>query len=67
MNDRKFIANSWMGRRSVAPPLQPGKPFVPMAVDKPSGRHAVIRTQLPNWHSYRSWVDKARGNWEQKK
>jgi len=35
--------------------------------DRPVGRHAAIRTKLPDWSSYRSWVDKARGSWDEKK
>jgi hypothetical protein len=61
MNDRNnSIAYSWMSRRS--PP--PGKPFVPLPVDKPVGRHSVT---LPDWHSHKSWVDKVRGSLEEKK
>lgn len=68
MNDRNhFMACSWMNLRSPAPPLQPGKPFVPLPVDNAAGRHAAIRTQFPDWHSYKSWVNKARWNWDEKK
>jgi hypothetical protein len=64
MNDRNnSIAYSWMSRRS--PPS--GKPFVLLPVDKPVGRHSVIRTTLPDWHSHKSWVDKVRGSLEEKK
>ena len=34
---------------------------------KTGGRHAAITTNLYNWHSYKSWADKVRGSWEDKK
>lgn len=65
MNDLNNIARySGKGRRSPPPTLGTTKPIVPMSADKPVGRHSVIRTQLPNWQSYRSWVDKVRGTWK---
>jgi hypothetical protein len=70
MNDRNnFIVSSWMSRRSPPPPIAPDiiKPIGTVPADRPVGRHSVIRTQLPNWHSYRSWVDKVRGSWDEKK
>lgn len=33
----------------------------------PGGRHAAITNSLYNWHSYKSWADKVRGSWEEKK
>jgi hypothetical protein len=32
-----------------------------------SGRHAAITNNLNNWSSYRSWVEKIRGTWEDRK
>jgi hypothetical protein len=34
---------------------------------KPGGRHAAITNTLYNWHNYKSWAEKVRGNWEDKK
>jgi hypothetical protein len=34
---------------------------------KPGGRHAAITNSLYNWHSYKNWAEKVRGNWEDKK
>jgi hypothetical protein len=34
---------------------------------KTGGRHAAITTNLYNWHSYKSWADKVKGSWEDKK
>lgn len=33
----------------------------------PRGRHAAITNSLYNWHSYKNWADKVRGNWDDKK
>jgi hypothetical protein len=40
---------------------------VPRETFKTGGRHAAITTNLYNWHSYKNWADKVRGNWEEKK
>jgi hypothetical protein len=69
MNDRNnSIAASWMSRRSP-PPTSPAiiKPIVQQPVDRPSRRHSAITGKFPNWQSYKSWVDKARGSWDEKK
>lgn len=34
---------------------------------KPGGRHAAITNTLYNWHNYKNWAEKVRGNWEEKK
>jgi hypothetical protein len=36
-------------------------------VYKTGGRHAAITNTLYNWHSYKNWADKARGNFDEKK
>jgi hypothetical protein len=36
-------------------------------VYKTGGRHSAITNNLYNWHSYKSWADKMRGTWEEKK
>ena len=33
----------------------------------PGGRHAAITNSLYNWHSYKNWAEKARGNFDEKK
>ena len=40
---------------------------VPREAYKPGGRHAAITNSLYNWHSYKNWADKVRGNWDEKK
>jgi hypothetical protein len=69
MNDLNDIIRSSAIARRSPPPASPViiKPIAPTPADKPVGRHAAIRSKLPNWHSYKSWVDKARGSWEEKK
>jgi hypothetical protein len=37
------------------------------AVAKTGGRHAAITNSLYNWHSYKNWAEKARGNFDEKK
>jgi len=39
----------------------------PREAFKTGGRHAAITTSLYNWHSYKNWADKVRGNWDDKK
>jgi hypothetical protein len=39
----------------------------PENADKTTGRHSAITDNLKNWSSYRKWVDKMRGTWEEKK
>jgi hypothetical protein len=34
---------------------------------KIGGRHAAITTDLYSWHSYKTWADKMRGNWDDEK
>jgi hypothetical protein len=34
---------------------------------KTGGRHGAITNSLYNWHSYKSWAEKARGNFDEKK
>ena len=63
MNDRNIGVN-WMSRRS--PP--PRAPVVPAPPERPMGsRHSAIRSKLPNWYSYKNWVDKTREGWQEKK
>jgi len=35
--------------------------------EKVGGRHGAITTSLYSWHSYKSWADKIRGSFEDKK
>ena len=46
--------------------LTPGG-AAPRDAFKTGGRHGAITTSLYNWHSYKNWAEKARGNWEEKK
>jgi hypothetical protein len=34
---------------------------------KTGGRHGAITNSLYNWHSYKNWAEKARGNFDEKK
>jgi hypothetical protein len=40
---------------------------VPKNADKTSRRHAAITNNLNNWSSYKSWVEKMRRTWEERK
>jgi hypothetical protein len=40
---------------------------VPREGYKTGGRHAAITNSLYNWHSYKNWAEKARGNFDEKK
>lgn len=39
----------------------------PRELHKTGGRHSAITNNLYNWHSYKSWAEKIRGSWEEKK
>jgi len=40
---------------------------VPKNADNTSGRHAAITNNLNDWSSYKKWVEKIRGTWEERK
>lgn len=68
MSDRNNLPGyPGVRRRTPPPPMAvnptPGNPAPP---EKPAGRHEAIRSKLPNWSSYKNWVEKARGQWEKK-
>jgi hypothetical protein len=42
-------------------------PRADATVVKTGGRHAAITNSLYNWHSYKNWAEKARGNFDEKK
>jgi hypothetical protein len=44
----------------TAPPLA-------MKADRIAGRHAAITNNLNDWRSYKTWADRMRGTWEEKK
>lgn len=44
-----------------------GNALAPKRVEKIGGRHGAITTRLYNWHSYKNWADKMRGNFDEKK
>ena len=46
--------------------VKPG-PAIPRQGNKASGRHSAITTNLHDWRSYKNWVEKVRGCWEDKK
>jgi len=47
--------------------VKPGTPPAGRSIGGPGGRHAAITNSLYNWHSYKSWADKVRGSWDEKK
>jgi hypothetical protein len=70
MSDNKSpIRYTGVDRR--APRTEPGVTKAGIAVPrdgyKTGGRHAAITNSLYNWHSYKNWVDKIRGTWDEKK
>jgi hypothetical protein len=40
---------------------------VPKAAERIRGRHAAITNNFNNWRSYKSWAERIRGAWEEKK
>lgn len=75
MSDRKNPTR-YTGLDRRAPPAEPGvakpgavKPGAPAPREafKTGGRHSAITTNLYNWHSYKTWADKVRGSWDDKK
>ena len=67
MSDFKQTRYTGVDRR--APRVEGGAAGTAMPRDayKPSGRHAAITNNLYNWHSYKNWAEKARGNFDEKK
>ena len=56
MNDRNtFIGYRWLNGCT----LPPVDPVGSVRTNKPD-RHSAIWTKLPDWHSYKSWVNKGR-------
>jgi hypothetical protein len=57
--------------RRRAPRVETGalKPAsaMPKNADKTSGRHAAITNNLNDWSSYKNWVEKMRGTWDERK
>jgi hypothetical protein len=58
-----------VARRALRVGAAPVKPAatVPKNTDKTSGRHAAITNYLNYWSSYKSWVEKIRGTWDERK
>ena len=70
MSDRKTPTRfAEAGRRAPRVGAGTVKPAatVPKNADKTSGRHSAITNNLNNWSSYKSWVEKIRGTWEERK
>jgi hypothetical protein len=70
MSDTK-IPNRYNGIDRRTPRVDPGLAKAgtvgPRDVYKTGGRHAAITNNLYNWHSYKNWAEKARGNFDEKK
>jgi hypothetical protein len=63
MGESKTPTRSMVVATDVLAPIA----AVPKFGRKPSGRHAAITKSLPDWSSYRDWVQKARSAWEEGK
>jgi hypothetical protein len=70
MSDTK-IPTRYTGIDRRAPRVDPGLAksgaVGPRDIYKTGGRHAAITNNLYNWHSYKNWAEKARGNFDEKK
>jgi len=69
MNDRKqpirdtpVDHSAPTGTRSV-PAKTPGAP----TDSKPAGRHPAINTDLYSYRGYKTWIEKVRSTWDEKK
>ena len=51
----------------VDPGLAKSGTVGPRDVYKTGGRHSAITNNLYNFHSYKNWAEKARGNFDEKK
>ncbi len=68
MSDNIKSHNRYTGIDRRSPRTESVTPKPPVAAPyKTGGRHAAITNNLYNWHSYKSWADKVRGTWEEKK
>ena len=69
MNDRKQpIRHTPMdhgARTSV--PSEPAKTLEAPAESKPAGRHPATHTDLYSYRGYKTWIEKVRGTWDEKK
>ena len=65
-NQTRYSGVDRRAPRTEAGLLKPGV-VVPREAFKTGGRHGAITTNLYNWHSYKSWTEKIRGSWEEKK
>ena len=63
--------NRYTGVDRRAPRAEPGSGkaggHMTREAYKTGGRHSAITNNLYNFHSYKSWADKVRGSWEDKK
>jgi hypothetical protein len=66
MTPTRFAAGDRRTPRIGTETVKPGA-AVPKSADKTSGRHAAITDTLNNWSSYKKWVEKMRGTWEERK
>jgi len=52
---------------ALTPPGSPAGYVNLLKPEKIGGRHGAITTSLYSWHSYKSWAEKMRGSWDEKK
>ena len=69
MSDRNSIPElTGTGQRNPAPTgADPPKPALSPPAPPSAGRHAAIKSKLPNWIRYKMWVETVRGAWEGEK
>ena len=65
-NQGKYTGVDRRAPRTEVGTLKPGAVITREAY-KTGGRHAAITNTLYNWHSYKNWAEKARGNFDEKK
>jgi hypothetical protein len=69
MNDRKQpirhtpVDNSSRTSVRSVPEKKPGAP----TDSKPTGRHPATTADLYSYRGYKTWIEKVRGTWEEKK
>jgi len=62
----RFAEAGHRAPRVGAGTVKPADP-VPKNADKTNGRHAAITNNLNNWSSYKSWLQRIRGTWDERK
>jgi hypothetical protein len=66
---RREMSNSKTPRRFAKAILgaEPIKTDAPKNAERIRGRHAAITNNYNSWRSYKAWMEKIRGAWQEKK